>query len=362
MGTLFRPPTLMPRSRATCDAMQPFCRPGWNSRCRGAGIYPDGMRQAGSDDAFAVGNDEQYRRVPVIADQRLLIGDTDGTGFLLCHSSHPLDVSARHAGPLVVVIHGALRDSDRYLTHASAAARRAGSDALVVAPQFLSDVDRGAPDGALRWEVEGWKGGYPALGPAPLSSFAVMDSVLDQLTRPAGPGQPPGVVIFGNSAGGQFVNRYAAVGRAPDALAQRGVTVRFIVSNPSTYLYFDRDRPVAVRDSSSVNRWRYGFDDAPAYVDASPRECLERYLARDVTIVLGARDNEGTSLLLEVSPPAMAQGANRFERGLNYDRHVRTLARARGLTMAHELVQLPGVGHAAEEVLATPQVQQMMFG
>jgi hypothetical protein len=332
--------------------------------------------EAGSaDGAFAISNDAQYRPVPVLGDQHLLVSGPDGdqgSGLLLCHSSRPLDTAHRQAGPLVVVVHGALRDSDRYLVHAQAAARRAGSDALVVAPQFLSDVDTGisdigisdtaAPDGVLRWDVEGWKGGYPALRPVALSSFAAMDSLLDQLTRPADPGRQLGVVIFGNSAGGQFVNRYAAVGRGPQALARRGIHVRYVVANPSTYLYFDGDRPVAVQDRSSVNRWRYGFEDAPAYVRTSPRESLERYLGRDVAIVLGARDRDGAAPLLEVSPPALAQGANRFERGVNYDRHVRGLARARRLRMTHPLVRLPGVGHAAEEVLAAPQLQPIMFG
>jgi pimeloyl-ACP methyl ester carboxylesterase len=324
------------------------------------------MPEAGSaDGAFAISNDAQYRPVPVLADQHLLVSDAgrdQGSGLLLCHSSLPLHAPRRQAGPLVVVVHGALRDSDRYLVQAQAAARRAGSDALVVAPQFLSDVDTGTPDGVLRWEVEGWKGGYPALGPAALSSFAAMDSLLDQLTRSAGPGHRLRVVIFGNSAGGQFVNRYAAVGRGPRALARRGVHVRFVIANPSTYLYFDGGRPVTVQNGSSVNRWRYGFEDAPAYVRTSPWESLERYLGRDVAIVLGTQDNDGAAPLLEVGPPALAQGANRFERGINYDRHVRRLARARGLTMNHQLVRLPGVGHAVEEVLAAPQLQQIMFG
>ena len=59
------------------------------------------------------------------------------------------------------------------------------------------------------------------------------------------PARTPQVVIFGNSAGGQFVNRYAAVGRGPGALAARGIQTRFIVANPSTYLYFGDDRPHA---------------------------------------------------------------------------------------------------------------------
>jgi hypothetical protein len=315
-------------------------------------------------DAFAVGNDEQYRPVQAVGDQRVLVSGPEGTGRLACHASRPLGEPRR--GPMVVVVHGALRDSDRYLASTQHAARLAGSDALIVAPQFLAEVDPRA--GALYWTVEGWKGGYPALGPTALSSFGVMDSLLGQLAPAAGPdpaagsAPDPAVVVFGNSAGGQFVNRYAAVGRGPDLLAERGLRVRFVIANPSTYLYFDRERPVAVPDGARVNDWRYGFDGAPGYVDAGPRASLERYLGRDVTIVLGALDTDGASPLLEVSPAAMAQGANRFDRGLRYDQHVRGLARAAGLPFRHRLIQLAGIGHGAREVLAAAPTRQIVFG
>lgn len=315
---------------------------------------------APSGGEFAIGNDEQYRPVQAVGDQRVRVSGPEGTGLLACRASRPLGDS--HRGPVVVVVHGALRDSDRYLASAQHAAGLAGSDALTVAPQFLASPDRAAgfPEGILYWEVEGWKGGYPALGPAPLSSFAAMDSLLAQVT-PA-PGHDPEVLVFGNSAGGQFVNRYAAVGRGPDMLAGRGVRVRFVVSNPSTYLYFDRDRPVAVPDGAHVNDWRYGFDGAPGYVDADARRSLERYLGRDVTIVLGALDNDGASPLLEVSPAAMAQGANRLDRGVRYDQHIRKLARAAGLPAGHRLIQLAGVGHTAGDVLAAGAVREIVFG
>ena len=310
--------------------------------------------------AFAIGNDEQYRPVQAVGDQRVLVSGPEGTGLLACHASRPLGVSRR--GPVVVVVHGALRDSDRYLASARHAARLADSDVLIVAPQFLAGPDRaaGLSDGVLYWEVEGWKGGYPALGQVPLSSFSAMDGLLAQVASAAG--HDPDVVVFGNSAGGQFVNRYAAVGRGPDALGSRGLRVRFVVSNPSTYLYFDRDRPVAVPDGAHVNDWRYGFDGAPGYVDTDARRSLERYLGRDVTIVLGALDNDGGSLLLEVSPAAMAQGANRFDRGVRYHQHVRALARTARLPARHRLIQLAGVGHTAGDVLAAGAVREIVFG
>ena len=323
----------------------------------GRQAYADGMAEAERPgDAFAIGNDEQYRPVRVVGDQRVPVGGPEGSGLLACHASGPLGGPRR--GPVVVVVHGALRDSDRYLASAQHAARLAGSDALIVAPQFLADVD---PVGnALYWRVEGWKGGYPALGPACLSSFGAMDSLLGRLAPEPGP--DPAVVIVGNSAGGQFVNRYAAVGRGPDVLAARGLRVRFVAANPSTYLYFGRERPVAVPDGEPVNDWRYGFDRAPGYVDPDPRRSLERYLGRDVTIVLGDLDHDGASRLLEVSPAAMAQGANRLDRGLRYDQHVRELARAAGLPFRHRLVRLAGVGHTAADVLAAPDAREIVFG
>src|SRR5215470_5794575 len=160
-------------------------------------------------DAFAIGNDEQYRPVRAVGDLRVPVSGPEGTGLLACHASGPLLRPRR--GSVVIVVHGALRDSDRYLASARHAARLAGSDALIVAPQFLADVDRAdgdradvnGADGALYWRVEGWKGGYPALGPAPLSSFGVLDSLLARLAPEPGP--DPAVVVFGNSAGGQFV-------------------------------------------------------------------------------------------------------------------------------------------------------------
>ena len=320
------------------------------------------------DQAFAIQDNEQYQPARTMGDQHVRVRGRAGAGLLLCHASRSLDMPHRGVERLFVIVHGALRDSDRYLGHASAAAEQVSSRTLIVAPQFLADVDirahPSAPDDALYWDVEGWKGGEHALGPASLSSFAAMDSLLRRLT---GPGRlPPArkleVVIMGSSAGGQYVNRYAAVGRAPDALADRGTHVRFIIANPSTYLYFDGERPVQVPDGSCVNHWRYGFDAAPAYVTSGPRRSLERYLSRDVTIVLGNDDTDRATLLLEVSPAAMAQGATRLERGRYYDEHVRRLARAAGLAAGHQLIQLTGVGHDAKEILAAPQTRRVLFG
>lgn len=319
--------------------------------------------------AFAIQAEAQSQSAKTIADQHVLVRDADGgSGLLRCHASRSLDLPRADVERLLVVVHGALRDSDRYLAHAQAAAGTDNPATLIVAPQFLADVDLNGssvvPDGSLYWDVESWKGGAPAIGPEPVSSFSAMDSLLWQLTetRRLSGNRNLSVVIIGNSAGGQYVNRYAAVGRVPDALADDGIPVHFIIANPSTYLYFDRSRPVEVPAGAGVNSWRYGFDDPPPYVDCSAAESLRRYVGRDVTIMLGDEDRDGAAMLLEVSAAAMAQGANRFERGINYHQHVQALAGKAGLTAKHELCPLAGIGHDAGYVLAAPETRKIMFG
>jgi hypothetical protein len=325
------------------------------------------MQTAGLGHVVAVQAEIQNESARIVADQRVMVRSDDGqTGLLPCHASRRLDSPGPGIKRLLVVVHGALRDSDRYFAHAAAAARDVSSSTLIVAPQFLADVDvrTAPPKDTLYWDVESWKGGEPALGPARISSFTAMDCLLEQLTTPDRPsaGEKPAVVIIGNSAGGQYVNRYAAVGRAPDALAKRGISVRFIIANPSTYLYFDRERPVTVPGGIGINRWRYGFEAKPPYVNGTARQSLERYLARDVTIVLGSQDRDDAAMLLETSAAAMAQGANRHDRGIKYHDYIQRQARAAGLPTRHKVVELPGIGHAADDVLAAPQTRKIMFG
>ena len=113
-----------------------------------------------------------------------------------------------------------------------------------------------------------------------------------QPARPAGPGTRPDGRggVRRNLGGAPLVNRYAPVGRRPDVLAARGLSGP--VGSPTlgrtcTSAGNGRSR---VPDAAHVNDWRYGFDHAPAYVDVNPGRSLERYLGRDVTIVLGELD------------------------------------------------------------------------
>lgn len=297
---------------------------------------------------FANQADTQHEAIDELGERGLRMHG----GTLALFSSVPLDEPRRGLTEAVVVVHGALRNAGDYFRWIEPDRHR-----LVVAPQFLTEDDvrgRAERSGYLHWGTEDWKGGL-----GEVSSFTVMDELLRRFNAFKDLGR---VTIVGNSAGGQFVNRYAAVGRGPDDIE---VPVRFIVANPSTYLYFDKSRPKGdsfiLHDDIEVDQWRYGFGGGvPDYVgDAkSGRDHFDRYIERDVVYLLGAEDADPGAVLLEVHPAAEAQGRTRRERGENYHRY---LCHKSGRSV-HRLVHVPGVGHDADRMFASPQGRELLFG
>lgn len=221
---------------------------------------------------------------------------------------------------------------------------------MVVAPQFLTRADTRAfslPTQTLAWTQEGWKGGDAARQPEPVSSFTALDALLahfaDRSLYPA----LSSVVVIGHSAGAQLLQRYAVAGHEGDALERAGIAVRYVVANPSSYLYFDDARPdgqaIAGGTCPSATQWKYGLKSAPPYVASQDVRALEvRYVARRVVYLLGQADTNPYTHFIDRSCAAMAQGPYRLARGLAYFDY---LKKRHPADLAQEVVEVPGVGH-----------------
>ncbi len=298
---------------------------------------------------------EPDRPVAIIVDGRLPVATEAGQGEL------PVSISADWTRTLpdvtraLVVVHDDARDADATLRMARAARYAAGDTergTLLVAPQFLAEPDLVAhhmPAAVLHWRDGGWIDGDIALGPAPISSFAALDAIFARLQDTRIFPALRRVVIAGHAAGGQFVQRYAVVGRAADELSRRGVSVRYVVANPASYLWFGEDRPMAKACGGS-SRWRYGLGGAPSYVEHSD-DLEERYIRRDVVYLLGEADTDEDQGLLDRSCAAEAQGPNRYARGMHY---LFALELRHPNLVRHRILNVWGVGHDAASVFISP--------
>jgi dienelactone hydrolase len=143
--------------------------------------------------------------------------------------------------------------------------------------------------------------------------------------------------LLGHSAGGQFLDRLAAF--VPTEAR------RIVIANAGSY----------VSPSLKVDA-PYGLGKVYSGTDAEA--ALRRYLEQPLTIYLGqgdTRDDERNDY-----PEALAQGASRYQRGLNVFNAAKTLAQARGWEFNWRLVELPGVGHNARKMLAAPQASEAL--
>ncbi|HLI13905.1 MAG TPA: alpha/beta hydrolase [Alphaproteobacteria bacterium] len=306
-----------------------------------------------------------HRPVEAVASERLRVTTGAGTGLLPLYLSRDWSKPQPGVARAVIVIHGLLRNADAYFAIGEAAAAEAGEarDAvIVIAPQFLAEIDvraHGLPAETLRWTISGWEGGADALAPAPISSYAALDVILARLAASARFPHLRTVVLAGHSGGAQTVQRYAILGRGAAALAARGIALRYVVANPSSYTYFSSDRPDGTGGfaafagaCSRFDRWKYGLSGLPRYAATIAAGALERaYMRRDVVYLLGTKDTDPNHPALDKSCMAEAQGPTRLARGLAYVRYLRERHPA---DFRQRLMLVPGVGHDGRGMLTSP--------
>lgn len=281
------------------------------------------------------------------------------------YSNYPLtgNPEVTHA---IVVVHGAGRNARSSFTGMTqeVAGQRASDRTLVLAPSFQTKEDDPASNEA-RWTDEAWKEGGDATKPAGVSSFNAMDMIFDQLADRSKFPKLNWITLAGHSAGGQFAQRYAAVGQAPDRL--RGVAVNYVVANPSTYLYLNPERPdltdtagkrfaVPKTSCTDYDDYKYGLRDRDRYAGGEdPAQIVRRYTTARVTYLSGEQDVESEEL--DTNCQAMLQGANRFVRSELYLNYVKTFFPP----APHNRAVVPGIGHDRADMFASEQGIQALF-
>jgi hypothetical protein len=306
-------------------------------------------------------DDPHYRPVKAVGPLSFTVGPAGRSGVLRYFSTGTLDGSAT-ATRAIVNIHGLLRNADVYekTGEAAIAAANAAADTLLITPQFLTEIDvRGdaLPPETLAWNVETWIDGSPAGAPAPIGAFDVLDAIAARLADKRAFPKLREIVFLGHSAGGQLIDRYAVVGHGPERAP--GVDVRYVIANPSSYLYFDATRPVPDASCANFNRWKFGFDGGvPPYVNESVTAYEARFVQRRVTYLLGQADIDPHQAVLDRTCMAETQGAYRLARGHNFADYLK--ARHPEGTR-HDVAEVAGVGHDGDRMFTSTCGIEVIF-
>jgi pimeloyl-ACP methyl ester carboxylesterase len=315
---------------------------------------------------------ERETPVEIVASQVFSVTTAHGTGQM------PIDLSLDWNRPqpqvrrAVVIFHGKGRDVDGYYRSLGRAAEHAGTEALatsiLIAPQFLNEEDARAhhlPDNVLRWRQGTWEAGTEASGPSPVSAYEVIDAIVAHLSDHRLFPNLKTIVLAGHSGGGQAMQRYAVVGGA-ERMTAPGIRVRYVVANPSSYLYFNGERPlfdgsvvrfanVTDEQCHNFNHWKYGpLDLRTEYVRQSAAagwQTLEdAYASKDVLYLLGTADIDPREKDLDVSCAGDMEGPNRFLRGQAY---YAWLHKRHPSQWKQRLWFVPGVAHSGGKMFTS---------
>jgi pimeloyl-ACP methyl ester carboxylesterase len=231
---------------------------------------------------------------------------------------------------LLLVLHGLHRNAESYRDDALPLA-----DALCateVAPLF---DERRFPT----WRYQ--KGGIVHAGsllPSAEWTGNLLLILIDWVGNSEGQPQLP-YYLIGHSGGAQFLSRFAAF--IPNTAR------RIVIANPSTYVLPDLEVEAP-----------FGFKGV--YPPEGGEAALRNYLAQPVTILLGQEDLGDKDR--DDSALARAQGGTRYERGQNTFRAAQSVARAHAWPCKWRLIEVPGVGHNARTIFASPQALAALSG
>jgi hypothetical protein len=144
--------------------------------------------------------------------------------------------------------------------------------------------------------------------------------------------------IWGHSAGGQFVGRFMLA--LPNARVRMGVA-----SNPSSWTYPLID---GLKDKAgNVYGWPYSVKDTPFATE----EWVRTFLARPLVVHSGNADISTTDRSLDKSAGANAQGICRFDRGKDFYKTSRAVAKKMKTPFKWKFVEVDEVGHAGRSIV-----------
>jgi pimeloyl-ACP methyl ester carboxylesterase len=218
-----------------------------------------------------------------------------------------------------------------------------------------------------------------------ISAFDFVDEIIRALANRKNFPNLKRIVVAGHSAGGQFVSRYEMTNKVDGTLP--GVTISYVVANPSSYAWPAAVRPLPVGDANPegaykeslgptgdsvhmnftygafdstkaprYDNWPAGLKNRSGYSAQMSDDQLRTQLARRATTYILGQVDVLPLGGFDSSSTAMAQGPTRRARGEAFGKYVNEALGAR-----HSIIIVPECGHNDRCMYTTDIVFPVIF-
>lgn len=223
--------------------------------------------------------------------------------------------------PIVMMLHGAERDPSNYLNGLMATAEKIGCK--IIAPEFDK---QDFPDADQYNLGNVYNRNRRKFNPVDEWSFSLIEPLFSHVVS-ATNSNAKGYLLYGHSAGAQFVHRFLMFVDNPRIL-------KIAIANAGWYTLPDFEE-----------KYPYGIKESPI-----TEKKIESFVGLPLCVFLGTADTDRSSVGFNVTPKAEEQGKTRFERGNYYYNYVKELAEKKKFPFTWQLVHVPDVGHSNDKM------------
>jgi hypothetical protein len=262
----------------------------------------------------------------------------------------------------VIVVHGINRNANDYYSYLLNALtdEELINSTVLISPFFKTAGEAGIND--LHWTSTGWREGKESISGQNVSSFEVIDMIIDQLANVDRFPVLEKIIITGHSSGGLFSHVYSAANKAETE--HPGISMEYIVANSQYFYYPGNSR---LNESSGMffepagcfayNRWPLGYEGAVNYLSTFDENTLnDQFISRKVTYLLG--NGSGPDPSLNTSDcDATLLGSTRFKRGENMFSYMENF---HSTEHNHQKVIVEGIGHNGQGMYASPEFRSLL--
>ncbi|NCO62794.1 MAG: Ig-like domain-containing protein [Flavobacteriales bacterium] len=312
-------------------------------------------------------DDTIYERPPCLntADclQSTLISHTTGQGNFDFYANYPIyeeNAKWQNLEKAVIVVHGASINPDDYYSYMTTTleALNISEKTVLIAPDFKSSA---VSSGDLYWSSLGYRDGKTSNGTTQISSFEVLDILINRLADKNFFPVLNEIIITGQSSGGRFVHTYAAGNRSEST--HPDIHFEYIVSE-SQYFYYPTNERIDEQTNNlytptncnGLQFWPFGYELAPDYVNVLDKTVFnDRFVNRSITYLLG-NGSGSDSELNTTDCEAVLSGSSRYQRGENMYLYM-------GLKYPnhnHKKTIAQGVSHNGSAIYTSPEFKSLL--
>lgn len=288
-----------------------------------------------------------------------------GDGDFSYYSNYPLsleEASLTDIKNAILVVHGLNRNNDDYYTWLGQSLRALDVEnkTILIAPKFKIESEATGND--YYWSSTGWREGENSVNASKISSFALVDSIMLQLSNKTLFPNLKKIIVTGHSSGGLFTHLYGASNEVENTLTD--YEVAYIVANSQYFYYPDDER---INESNGMlytpsgctgyNYWPLGYQLAPSYVQLHTQEEINaQFIQRNMLYLLG--NGTGSDGALNTTDcNATLLGSTRYDRGVNMYDYMNLKFTGNN----HSKVIVEGIGHDGQGMYTSSEFKDLLL-